>query len=198
MSTLPRNIFPNNLYHVFNRATERRTIFYTEKDYNRFLEKIFFYKDLTGVEILSYVILPNHFHFLLKEPEKKSPTLRVIDPEGRLSAISNFMSLLINSYTKYFNSNKEHSGRLFQGPFKSKLIDDDKYLQVIIAYINLNPVKHGIVKNINDWQYSSHCELMEQINRNIINNNNYFDILDYKQIIKDNIDKIKKIRLEFD
>ncbi len=191
MPTLPRNIFPNCLYHVFNRSIEKRTMFYNEKYYNKFLEKIIYYEDVTNVEILSYAILPNHFHFLLKEPDIDHQT-------GEIPIISKFISLLSNSYTKYFNNRQNRSGNLFQGPFKSKIIGDDAYLQSIVAYINLNPIKHKIVSNIDDWEYTSHHELMEKMSRKIINNNDFFNISDYKDIIRENVNKIRKMRLEFD
>lgn len=193
MPNKPRNIHPDNLYHTYNRSTEKRTIFYTEKDYNRFLNKMFFYSQETGVNILSYAILPNHFHLLLKEP-----TAKVGDLEGR-TEISKFMAQLLNSYTKYFNYNKEHSGRIFQGPFKSKLIKDDPYLQNIIIYINFNPVKHKIVMNINDWPYTSHHEFFNKVfgNKRITHKNDYFSTENYKKTIKDRLKVIKKMDLEF-
>ncbi|HNZ86883.1 MAG TPA: transposase [bacterium] len=193
MPNKPRNIYSNNLYHVYNRSTEKRTIFYTEKDYNRFLNKMFFYSQETNVSILSYAILTNHFHLLLKEP-----TSKVGDLEGR-SAISKFIAQLLNSYTKYFNYNKEHSGRIFQGPFKSKIIENDSYLQNIIIYINLNPVKHKIVKDINDWPYTSHHEFLNKIceNKRITTQNDYFSAEDYKKIIVNRVEIIKKMNLEF-
>jgi len=110
------------------------------------------------------------------------------------------MSLLLNSYTKYFNCNKNHFGRIFQGPFKSKLIKNDAYLQTIMTYINLNPIKHKIVNNINDWHYTSHHELLDKINEKekIISENEFLNKDDYREIIRDNLKMIKKLSLEFD
>lgn len=120
------------------------------------------------------------------------------DLEGR-TAISKFMSLLLNSYTKYFNYNKEHSGRIFQGPYKSKLIKDNLYLQSIIIYINFNPIKHKIVKNIADWHYTSHHEFISKVynDKKITVKSEYFNINDYKKAIKDRFQINKKIDLEF-
>ena len=193
MPNKPRNINSGNLYHIYNRSTEKRIIFYTEKDYSKFLNKIFFYSRETNVQILSYSVLPNHFHLLLKEP-----TSQVGNLAGQ-TAISKFMAQLSNSYTKYFNYNKEHSGRIFQGPFKSKIIKNDSYLQNIIIYINFNPIKHKIVENINDWPYTSHHEFLNKVheNKKITSENDYFNIDDYKQTIGDNLKIIKKMNLEF-
>ncbi|MDD4290064.1 MAG: transposase [Patescibacteria group bacterium] len=193
MPNKPRNINSENLYHIYNRSTEKRIIFYTEKDYSKFLNRIFFYSRETNVQILSYSVLPNHFHFLLKEPTSQVPNL------AGQTAISKFMAQLSNSHTKYFNYNKEHSGRIFQGPFKSKIIKNDSYLQNIIIYINFNPTKHRIVKNINDWPYTSHHEFLNRVrgNQKITSENDYFSIYNYKKTIKDNLKIIKKMDLEF-
>ena len=195
MSTKSRDIFPNNIYHVYNRSVEKRKIFYTEKDYNKFLERIIYYKYITNVRILAYSILPNHFHFLLEEP---SSTRRVPHPAGWLPAISKFISLLSNSYTKYFNYNKDHSGRLFQGPFKSKLVDSDAYLQSVFVYVNLNPLKHRIVNDINDWQYTSHHDFLSGLKSKTIDDSEFIDANYYKRNIAGDILKIKNIDIEFD
>ncbi len=200
-----REIMPNGLYHVYNRATEKRTIFYNERDYAKFLDRMFYYKARFGVKILSYVLLPNHFHFLLEESTNQRPTFLTSDVGYKTnvnqylgSNISKFMSILMNSYTKYFNLKNDHSGRIFQGAYKSKLITDDKYLYSIIAYINLNPLKHKIVENINNWPYTSHHDIMSKISGVLVDNNDFINKYDYKEIIQNNIDRIKEMDLEFD
>ncbi len=203
MPTKSRGIYPNNLYHIYNRATEKRRIFYSPRDYNQFLNKMFDYKHQTKIRILSYAILPNHFHMLLEEPSKGTPGVKLskhyknnVNQYYR-SKISKFTALLSNSYTKYFNNNHNHSGRIFQGPFKSKFINDDSYFQTILTYINLNPLKHKLVKNIEDWEYTSHFELLEKIQKKFTDKNLFIDSKIYKRIIKSNINKIKKINIEF-
>lgn len=92
MPTKPRDIYPSNIYHIYNRATEKRTIFYTEKDYNYFLEKILYYQEKTKVKIIAYAIMPNHWHFMLPEPDGLT-RLVVGHPAGEPSKISKFISL---------------------------------------------------------------------------------------------------------
>lgn len=193
MSNKPRNITPNNFYHVYNRAIDKRTIFYTEKDYEYFINKALFFKEKTNIKILAYCVLPNHWHFLLKEPTSQVDQTSQV----RYSSISKFISLLSNSYTKYFNIHKNHSGRIFQGQFKSKLITDDAYLQNIIKYINLNPIKHKISKNINDWNFTSHHNYLNQIKLLNLVDKDY--LIDFNEYIKDINDytKILKIDEEF-
>ena len=175
MPNKSRNIYAGNYYHIYNRAVEKRTIFYSESDYEYFISKAILYKEMTEVKILAYCILPNHFHFLLKEPKSTSKV--------EISAISKFISLLSNSYTKHFNLTKEHSGRLFQGPFKSKLVDDDSYLKVLLNYINLNHLKHKITDKVNDWPYSSHHNYVGTWKYNLIGKDCIVDFEEYKQVI---------------
>ncbi|MDD3284451.1 MAG: hypothetical protein PHZ07_02555 [Patescibacteria group bacterium] len=200
-----RNILSNNIYHVYNRGTEKRRIFYNQRDYNYFLSRMFFYKDQFKVKILSYAILPNHFHFLLEEPTSDVVNVRRCSYKPNTnqyhgSKISKFISILLNSYTKYFNNRREHSGRIFQGPFKSKLISSDTYLQTVFVYVNLNPIKHGVVNNINDWLYTSHHYFSDKFNSGIVDSNDFIDKTIYKSIIKNYKDKIENndVDLEFD
>ena len=189
MSNKSRGIYPNNFYHIYNRAVEKRTIFYTEKDYEYFINKILYFKEKTNVKILAYCILPNHFHFLLKEPESTS---RV-----GFSAIAKFISILANSYTKYFNLNKDHVGRIFQGPFRSKLVSDDNYLQVLVNYINLNHLKHKITKKPNDWFYSSHHNYLGRRKEKIVDKDYLIDFNNYNKCIPQYLSYLNAIEEEF-
>jgi putative transposase len=189
MPNKPRNIYPNNFYHVYNRAVEKRTIFYTEKDYEYFVNKMLYFKEKTDIKILAYCILPNHFHFLLKEPESTSKV--------NFPAIAKFISILANSYTKYFNLNKDHSGRIFQGPFRSKLVADDNYLQILINYINLNHIKHKITKKPNDWFYTSHHNYLVQKKEKIVDKDYLVDFKGYSRHIPQYLSYVDAIEEEF-
>lgn len=196
MSSKPRNILSGNIYHVYNRAANSKTIFYTESDYNYFIDSFLNYQNRTGIKILAYSIMPNHLHFMLEEPMKR------LEPKSKLairgmSVISEFMALLSDSYTKHFNLRKDHSGRIFQGPFKSKLVDSDTYLHTLIAYINLNPLKHKLVKNINEWPYTSHHDYLERASlKRIINEHYLIDFREYQEDIKMYIEKLLEINEE--
>ncbi|PIR07001.1 MAG: hypothetical protein COV55_01075 [Candidatus Komeilibacteria bacterium CG11_big_fil_rev_8_21_14_0_20_36_20] len=188
MPNKPRNFFPNTIHHIYNRAVEKRTIFYTEQDYTYFLEKALFYKEKTHVKILAYCVMPNHWHFLLQEPDLTSKV--------ESSAISRFISLLSNSYSKYFNIHKEHSGRIFAGSFKSKLVEDDNYLETVISYINLNPLKHKLTKNINDWLYSSHYDYIHRAKFKLVNQDYLVDFQEYTKNLDVYIRRLVEIDLE--
>ncbi len=149
-----------NFYHIYNRGVEKRTIFENDNDKWRFLQGLFLFNDETTtsqllwklerergkvtfgvlrdflktkgepreplVRILADCLMPNHYHFLLEE----------IKDDG----ISRFMHKLGTGYTEYFNNKYNRVGSLFQGPFKATLIDNEKYLQYLLVYINVvNP-----------------------------------------------------------
>src|SRR3989338_8589941 len=140
-------------YHVFNRGVDKRKIFLNPRDYERFLfllgacnDKVpllnstYFYKGLNSleelfknkernklVEVLSFCLMPNHFHLLLRQRDK--------------GGISKFLQKISTGYTMYSNNKNKRTGSLFQGPFKAKHIDDDEYLETAIRYIHLNPLE---------------------------------------------------------
>ncbi len=139
-------------YHVFNRGVDKRNIFLDKGDLFYFFDAIILsqkeetLKNITKLEgrkkakeifkrlkkddlvtIVAYCLLPNHFHFILKEKK-----------EG---GISKFMSKLGTSYVKFFNSEYERSGALFQGRYKAKEIEN---LEVVTAYVNLNYKHHKL------------------------------------------------------
>ena len=138
-------------YHIYNRGTEKRDIFLKPDDYLRFAFLLYscngtsptsvrdFKEQYNGlplakvkrgdpiVDIGCWCLMSNHFHILVHEKQS--------------GGITKFMLKLSTSYSMYFNKFYERSGRLFQGPFQSKYIDRDEYLNYLFAYIHLNPVK---------------------------------------------------------
>ncbi|MEK7078336.1 MAG: transposase [Patescibacteria group bacterium] len=146
------NFSIDEYYHLYNRGNDKRIIFEDEYDYNRFKLLLYHcnssmpvdlgkplsegrsFSDLMsidrGTEIVaigSYVLMPNHFHILVKE----------ITEDG----ISKFMGKLSTGYSMYFNNKRSRSGSLFEGRFKATHADTNEYLKYLFAYIHLNPVK---------------------------------------------------------
>ncbi len=152
-------------YHVYNRGTEKRPIFNNRADYNRFMKTMHYYQ-LEGpkpklsnffkyklfepnynkkiVDITSYCLMPNHFHFLLKQL--------------RDGGITEFVSKLSNSYTKCFNVKNKRIGPLFQGEFKSVIVQSDEQLLHVSRYIHLNPLVSYLVKDLDSYEWSSYLE----------------------------------------
>ncbi len=152
-------------YHIYNRGVEKRNIFGTGRDCNHFLKTMSYYQlegpkprlskffkyqlfkpDLNKriIDIACYCLMPNHFHFLIKQLKD--------------NGITEFVGKLSNSYTKYFNTRNERVGPLFQGEFKSVLIESDEQLLHVSRYIHLNPLASYLVKNLNLYRWSSYGE----------------------------------------
>lgn len=136
-----RAIYPLQTYHIYNRGVLKMLLFKDGEDYLRFVCKMLEARRRSGVRILAFCLMPNHFHLLIKESEKKM--------------VSRFLQQLQGAYAKYFIQKHKHSGRVFQGVFKSKHIKTDAYYEQIVQYIHQNPVRKGLVKSQKDWPYSS-------------------------------------------
>ncbi|MDZ7716888.1 MAG: hypothetical protein U5J95_11810 [Balneolaceae bacterium] len=145
-------------YHVYNRANGKEILFKEPKNYNFFLEK---WNDYLNpfLDVWTYCLLPNHFHFLVKI--KNLNKLELVEEPGKLAAetISNQFRSLFISYTKSFNKVYDRHGNLFQKPFKRLLVDSNTYLLTLIHYIHHNPIHHSFVNDFSDWKYSSYSAL---------------------------------------
>ncbi|MDP8275777.1 MAG: transposase [Candidatus Euphemobacter frigidus] len=118
--------YPNAWYHVTGRGVARSPIFKDDKDRLRFLEALRESVEAFNVEVHCYVLMSNHFHFLLKTPETN---------------LSRFMQRFNTAYSTYFNLRHHRAGHLYQGRFKGLLVEADEYLQELSRYIHLNPVR---------------------------------------------------------
>jgi putative transposase len=205
-------------YHIFNRGVNKQPIFFNRKDYLRMLNTIEYYqhagdflkfsnyinlpsetrKDMfkqiqnldKHVDIVSYILMPNHFHLLVKQNMEMG--------------ISRFLSNLQNSYTRYYNLKHDRTGHLFQGQFKSALIESDEQLLHVSRYIHLNPYSSALVKNIEnliDYEYSSFLEYQSNsthslCNKSLLINNNFFkNAGSYLDFVNNNADYQKRLSL---
>lgn len=154
------------IYHVFNRGINRQPTFTNKKDFSRFLSTINFYKfskpplsmskflrsddkkqlDVLKIlaeskrliEIYSFCLMPNHFHFLLKQLED--------------NGIAKFLGNLQNSYTKYFNTKSDRDGSLFLDQFKAIRVESEEQLIHLSRYIHLNPHTGYVVKSLEELE----------------------------------------------
>lgn len=155
---------PNYFYHIYNQANGNENLFINDENYNYFLNRFFEFISPIA-EIYAYCLMPNHFHFLIKIKEEESiEKLKSLkDSQTNISNefyLSRQFSNFFNAYTKAFNKVFKRRGSLFQQNFKRKQIDSDEYFTKIIHYIHANPVHHGFVKSIEEWQYSSYNSIM--------------------------------------
>ncbi len=203
-----KTIFTNGeYYHIFNRGTDKREIFSDFQDYERFLLSMNLLNDVNDglmiewrdykksnplpnlddflklrfrkrdplVEIIAYCLNPNHYHFILKQ---------IID-----KGIEKFLHKIGTSHTKYYNTMRKRNGSLFQGVFKSILIDFNEYLLYLSAYVNKNNFIHGYNKN-DDWEYSSLPDYLGKRNTGLINKKIILDqfknINEYNKFLNNN------------
>lgn len=140
------------LYHIYNRGNYRQRIFFTEENYLFFLDKCHQYLQPFS-DVLSWCLMPNHFHFLLDISPRSIAPVRV----GNISmpSITNGFRLLQSSYTKAINKQEERYGNLFQQKTKAKLILSDEHAITTFHYIDQNPVKARLVNSPEQWDFSS-------------------------------------------
>jgi putative transposase len=143
MARLPRLSLAGYAHHVIQRGNNRQPIFKSADDFNRMLELIRENAARFSVAIHSYVLMDNHFH-LLATPQTDD-------------ALPLMMQSLGRSYVRYFNDLHGRTGTLWEGRYKSAVIQTDRYLLACMAYLDLNPVRAGMVAQAVQYRWSSHA-----------------------------------------
>lgn len=141
---MPRTIRPNLVdipQHVIQRGNNRCKCFTENGDYAVYLDKLYEYSQKFGVQIHAFVLMTNHVHLLMTPLYEHS--------------ISLLMQALGRYYVRFFNSRHKRTGTLWEGRFKSSLVDTDSYFLQVMMYIELNPVRANMVKNPGDYKWSS-------------------------------------------
>jgi len=223
MATKRSLVFTNEyVYHVFNRGIESRTIFTDQREYVRFLNTVEYYhyastplsyskfllqtiqnrnkilENLLStkmhITLLAYCLLPNHFHFLIRQN---------ID-----NGISTFVSNISDSYTRFFNIKHDREGPLFQGTFKAVFIEDEDQLIHVSRYIHINPVisSKTSIQNLSSYQWSSYPAYIQHIDENRVDTSiilsQFSSKQSYESFVLDQVgyakelDKVKHLTLE--
>ncbi len=175
-------LITGQIYHVFNRGIDRRTTFTNKREYRRALAVINYYQfsfppvrfsrflalsisdrdailrkikanNKKMIEIYALCLMPNHFHLLIRQKIDKG--------------ISLFMSQLLNSYTRYFNTAHKRVGSLFLDQFKAVRIETDEQLVHVSRYIHLNPYTSYVVEDIESIFSYPWSSLSEYLNERI-------------------------------
>jgi putative transposase len=129
------------LYHVITRGNNRRQIFNSPADYEKFLLLLAVQKIKLPFFLYAYCLMTNHVHLLL---------------ERQASAVGRIMHRLLTGYAQYYNRRYRRVGHLLQGRHKAILCQSERYLSELVRYIHLNPVRAGMVTRPEDYEYSSH------------------------------------------
>ena len=136
-----RIAFPGAFYHVTSRGNERKAVFKSKRDREKFLEYLESATLRYEARIHAYCLMDTHYHLLLETPS------------GNLSQI---MRHINGAYTTHFNVKRERSGHLFQGRYKAILVDIDEYAKELSRYIHLNPVRAKMVEAPEEYDWSSY------------------------------------------
>lgn len=179
-------------YHVFNKGIAGMPLFLNKSYYKRFIKSMLYYQvegpkpkysifapttnildyDKKIIEIICFCLMPNHYHFLLKQIKD--------------GGVSEFLRKLANSYAKYYNVRQSRNGSVFQGEFKAVLMENNEQLIHVSRYIHLNPLVAGLVDDLDNYQWSSYREYLDQ-DSTICSKSMILDqfksIQDYKQFI---------------
>jgi REP element-mobilizing transposase RayT len=148
------NIIANEAYHIYNQGNNRERIFHEDADYIEFL-KLFRKYVLPNCETLAYCLMPNHFHFLIQATEQSAKNKLV--GNLNLCELSNGYRLLQSNYAQYINKKKGRTGSLFRQKTKAKSLQegDKNYGFIAFHYIHQNPLRAGLVQQLEDWDFSS-------------------------------------------
>ena len=144
MPRIARGLGDDYVYHVLNRGNGRGEVFHGSRDYEAFLEIVKEAKDRYAVRMLAYCLMPNHFHMALV-------------PE-RGEHLSKWMQWVMTSHVRKYHRHYGSSGHVWQGRYKSFLVQDDSHLLTVLRYIEGNPVRARIVDSAKAWRWSSHRE----------------------------------------
>ncbi|MFC1811890.1 transposase [Thermodesulfobacteriota bacterium] len=133
--------FEGALYHILSRGNQRQDIFRNDADHHLFLDTLGQMASCYDIDIYAYVLMGNHYHLLLKTHNAN---------------LSKAMQWFGTTYTRRFNIDHNCSGHLFQGRFKSFIVQNDAYLTQLSCYIHRNPLRAGIVQRLADYRWSSY------------------------------------------
>lgn len=163
MARLPRLNLPNIPQHVVQRGNNRQACFFDEQDYAVYLDKLKEYGKQYEVAVHAYVLMTNHVHLLLTPKTEKG--------------VSQLMQALGRYYVMYINKTYKRSGTLWEGRFKSSLVDSDNYFLLVSRYIELNPVRAGMVNHPAEYPWSSYRGNALGMNIELLTNHTCYEAL---------------------
>jgi len=174
--------FENTFYHITARGNRREKIFYSDRDKEVFLKKLKEMLIKYAMICHAYCLMDNHYHLFMKTTKPN---------------LSQGIHYLNSAYTNWFRNKHQIIGPLFQGRFKSILVDADNYALMLSAYIHLNPLRAGIIRQLEDYPWSSYLDYLNlrkshitdpSFVLNLIDNNTLKAIKKYRNYLIENQD----------
>ena len=152
MPRKPRFFVPDIANHVIQRGINKSAVFYEDEDYQHYKHILHKAAESSGVLIHAYVLMTNHIHLLATADSNRG--------------ISLMMQQIGRFYVPYINHKYGQSGTLWDGRFKSSLVDSDQYVLACMRYIEMNPVRAGTVKTPQEYKWSSYlCNGLDRLDR---------------------------------
>jgi putative transposase len=142
MSRKPRFVLPGVPQHVIQRGHNREPCFFAEEDYQRYLHDVHEAALRNELQIHAYVLMTNHVH-LLVTPKQPFSVMHTMQDLGR-------------KYVRYINHSYKRTGGLWEGRYKASLVDSEAYLLTCMRYIEMNPVRAGMVEHPGEYRWSSY------------------------------------------
>jgi REP element-mobilizing transposase RayT len=155
----PRLDAPGVLQHVMVRGLERRALFRDDRDRVDFIKRLAAVCERTGLEVLAWALLPNHFHLLVRSP-------RLLSGQPSRPGLATAMRRLLTGYVGAFNRHHHRVGPLVQGRYKSILVEEEPYLLELVRYLHLNPLRAGVVEDLaslDRYAWTGHSALMGRV-----------------------------------
>jgi len=144
MARARRNFLDGGIYHILNRGNGKQDVFLKSEDYQSFVELLKESKERFSVKLYAYCVMPNHFHFVAECP--------------KASEYSPWMQWLTTAHVRRYHKHYGGNGHIWQGRFKSFLIQRDEYLLMVMRYVEVNPLRAGLVDSSISWKWSSCAE----------------------------------------
>jgi len=153
------------IYHVMLRGINQENIFHDREDNLKFLDVVKEAKAICNFKLYSYCLMGNHVHLLLRAEENLGQIFKRIGV----------------AYVYWYNLKYKRVGHLFQDRFKSEVVENNEYFLTVLRYIHQNPIKAGMVKDIQAYEYSSYGEYIGQ--PNLVDIKFALDIIGSKQFV---------------
>lgn len=139
----PRAKSESGVYHIMLRGINRQTIFEDDEDREMFIGTVDAFRGDTSYKTYAYCLMDNHVHLLIREQD---------------DSISTIVKKMAASYVYWFNKKYDRFGHLFQGRFKSEVVEDDRYFLTVLRYIHQNPLKAGLARDMDACRWTSYQE----------------------------------------
>jgi putative transposase len=174
MKDYKAKLVPGGVYHIYNRAIGDELIFKCDENYRYFLKKYREFIQPVG-KTLAYCLMPNHFHFIVlinseeeifQFTDQKHLNKWLFERSFKVyeqylsRTISLRFSHLFNSYAQAYNKMYDRKGSLFIRSYNRKRIESDSYMRKVVLYIHSNPVKDGLVKTFQEWNFCSYNQII--------------------------------------